>query len=84
MFSLIPNTLSETFDMYSIWNIVIYFLSSASEDLRLTTSHDTDGKAVTPGRGLALPMSFLVHLSHCSVVQFNKCKLMLQLIWAIL
>ena len=35
-------------------------------------SHETNGKAVTRGRGLALPLIFFVHLSHCSVVQFNK------------
>ena len=28
-------------------------------DLRLTTSYLTNGKAVTRGRGLALPLSFL-------------------------
>ena len=39
----------------SKWYRINYFLVSASEDLRLKTSHETDGKAVTrKGSGTAL------------------------------
>ena len=46
------------------------FLVNASEDLRPTTSHETDGKANTR-KGSGIAPEFCVYSSHCRFVVFD-------------